>query len=224
MKEKKPRIDKYLLKDEQVVFRPKMTAAAGIPHLLLSVFGLLLALFFIYWMLCMCIDYNLVSNLSEKAYREGNYDLHEQLGIKYGSLKDSLLTDPSTLSFFIKFKCLKFDIDCLSIIAPIGFFCFMFIRELIWALRGFTREAVVTNKRILLFDTAFIHDYFLDFKLERVTEIISKKGFIGKIFNYGEIFIGTGNDTIGLAGYTYPVQTVKTIEELVEKAQNKNHR
>ena len=217
----KSRINKYLLKDEIVVYKPQMTPAAGIPHLLFVIFSFLVIAFLTYWFICLCVDEQAVYELSQKLLAEDNFTLLEKLD---SSNEKFSFISPSTLFFLIKCKCLEFEWERASMLIPIIPLLIFSIRELMWAIRGFTREAVITNRRIILFDTALIHDYFFDFKLERVTEVVGKKGLIGKIFHYGEIFIGTGNQTVGLPGYKNYLQTLNTIEEIVEKAQNdKNH-
>ena len=131
------------------------------------------------------------------------------------------LVAPSVLAKISKLKGAKFEWAYLTMLFYIVPLLIFFVSQLIWMIRNATREAVLTDRRFIMFDTAFIHDYTFSFNIDQIREIMSKQGFVGKIFKYGEIYIGTGNETVGLPGFKNYIEVANKIEEVVAEKKTK---
>ncbi len=187
-KEKKYKIDKFISADEKIISRLQMSKAAGISYLLLTILIFAIIIFAIYTYLIYSHGYS----GSPFSVTKTDIEIMKQ-------------TKPDYL--LLLFIYIPLFVGILPV----------FINKLGWTIRSFTREAIITDERLLIYDSYLIGEHTFTFTLRDIKEIMGKKSFFGKIFHYGEIYVGTGNQTIGLDGYKDYENVSVMLEKLVKE-------
>ena len=84
------------------------------------------------------------------------------------------------------------------------------------ALRYYTTELAVTNKRIIA-KFGFIRRSTVELNLDKVESLQVEQGIIGRIFNYGSIVIsGAGNPQAPIPGISKPIEFRSKVFEVQE--------
>lgn len=102
----------------------------------------------------------------------------------------------------------------IACVYPLFVCVYKFFRDFI---RTLTREGIIYETKLVLFDTWFISDFMFEYKYINIKEVVGTKTLWGKIFNFGEIFIGTGHESGGLPGYKDYEEVLNILNNLVDK-------
>ncbi len=191
---KTPKIDKYLTDGEVIIYRAKTSVIGGLPHIFIALLGLVLNTLIFYSFICyLTTGYYYVEISSLKTVLDN---------IKFQDLK--------LMEFY------HWIIYAMQGLGGI-FALFLFFFKIQVAIKMNTRETVVTNQRLLIYERGFLNFDTFRYKLLKISEVSVTQSLMGKLFNYGKLVIATGVEIGEFDGYLKQSEMLEVIENTIKE-------